>query len=460
MSHVVVIGAGFAGLAAAAALAARGHRVTILEADRGAGGEARRVEAGGALVDLGPTILTDLGPLHALASAAGVALDEIVALERIDPGFVATFPSGAELALHRDSRDMAAALRRLGPASEGDWERFLDLGARALRLAEHYWTHGDVAGARELGRFLLSGRVALLDLAPFLRFGSLARLLRSLVRGPELRALLGHSARFVGLDSDRAPAVTLCIPYLLATSGVWYPRGGVTALAQALLALATKLGATLETESAVGRLELAGDRLTAVVTSSGRRLPADACVAAVDARATARWLPAADRRLARLTPALAARVAWWVVEGHPRRRSHHAFHFDATGAEPLYVATPTVTDPTLAPPDTSVIYALVHGPAGVPAGAGFAAHVRERLERAGQWPTDRVLASGVAGGLRSAYGYAIGPGLFATFRPSQRVVGPRNLVRAGASVFPGPGIANVLRSGLRAAALVADQARG
>ncbi len=111
---------------------------------------------------------------------------------------------------------------------------------------------------------------------------------------------------------------------------------------------------------------------------------------------------------------------------------------------------PTVTDPTLAPPGTSVIHALVHGPAGSPATAGFAERVRARIERAGQWPAGpgaRPAASPAAPD--SCYGYAIGPGLFASFRPSQRVAGVPNLVRAGASVFPGPGIANVLRSGLR-----------
>lgn len=454
MSRIVVVGAGFAGLAAATALGARGHRVTIVEASGEAGGMARRIEAGGALVDLGPTILTDLEPLRALALTAGMALDDIVTLDPLDPGLVATFPSGVHLGLHRDPQRMAAGLQQLGPEAERDWARALDLGQRAVRLAEHYWTRGDVAGPRALGHFLLAGGVGLADVAPFIRFGSLARLVSARMRTPELRVLLAHFARLVGLDADRAPAVTLCIPYLMATSGIWYPRGGVSALAQALLTLATKLGATLETDAVVERLELLGDRVDAVVTSSGRRLAADVVVAAVDVRVTASWLPAADRRVARLAPALAARVAWWVVDGQPRLRVHHAFHFDAAGAEPLYVAMPTVTDPTLAPPGTSVIHALAHGPAGPPATAGFAARVRERLERAGQWPGGRVVASGIAGGAHSCYGYRIGPGLFASFRPSQRVAGVTNLVRCGASVFPGPGVANVLRSGLRAAMLV------
>jgi phytoene dehydrogenase-like protein len=80
--------------------------------------------------------------------------------------------------------------------------------------------------------------------------------------------------------------------------------------------------------------------------------------------------------------------------------------------------------------------------------------VRARLVRSVAWPTGRVLAHGVAGGADSCYGGALGPGLFASFRPAQRVPGIPNLVRAGGGVFPGPGLANVIRSGLRAASLV------
>ena len=57
MSHVAVIGAGYAGLAAAVALADAGCAVTILEANRIAGGRARRVEYRGTLLDNGQHLL-------------------------------------------------------------------------------------------------------------------------------------------------------------------------------------------------------------------------------------------------------------------------------------------------------------------------------------------------------------------------------------------------------------------
>ena len=56
--RVVVVGAGMGGLAASIALSARGFHVTTLDAADGPGGKMREVEAGGRLIDAGPTVLT------------------------------------------------------------------------------------------------------------------------------------------------------------------------------------------------------------------------------------------------------------------------------------------------------------------------------------------------------------------------------------------------------------------
>ena len=52
---IVVIGGGFAGLAAAASLAQKGHQVTILEKNESPGGRARQYEAQGFTFDMGPS---------------------------------------------------------------------------------------------------------------------------------------------------------------------------------------------------------------------------------------------------------------------------------------------------------------------------------------------------------------------------------------------------------------------
>jgi phytoene dehydrogenase-like protein len=238
--HVAVIGAGFAGLAAATGLAARGHGVTLFEAEEHAGGEARRVEAAGARIDVGPTVLTDLGPLDALFDLAGTP--EELEIVRPDPGLLVTWPGGRRLAVAAAGPALAARFAGLGPHAAADWSRFTALGRSAERLAHHFYARGDVASIRDLSRFLLGGGISARDLWVFTRHRSLARLLEAEIRAPELRSLLGHFARFLGLDARTAPSVALVIPSLVLSSGISYVRGGLSALADALLRLATKQG--------------------------------------------------------------------------------------------------------------------------------------------------------------------------------------------------------------------------
>jgi phytoene dehydrogenase-like protein len=463
MSRIVVVGAGFAGLAAAATLAARGHQVSIVEARPTVGGLACRTTVAGARVDLGPTILTDLTPLRLLAERLGVLLPELAALTRLDPGFLATFPGGVAVLFHEDPARVRSALAALGPEAAADWERIRDLGSRALRLAEHYYARGDLSGPRDLMRFLTGGGISLSDVLPFLRHGSLARLLDATVHTPALRRLLGHFARLMGADAETAPAVSLVIPHLLTQLGVWYPEGGIAALAETVARLAGQRGASVRLGEAVEGLDMSGGRVVAVRTPGGR-LPTDACVCAVDLATTAGWI--GSGRLTqlgvRLRPARTARVAWWLVEGRPPLAIHHAYHFGADPtAEPLYVALPALTDPALAPEGTSLLYALRHCPAAESPAPDFAQQLQAAVAVAGQWPSGRVLASGLFIDATSCYGYAVGASLFSARHPSQRVPGVDNLILAGKTVFPGPGVANVIRSGLRAADLAeAATARG
>ena len=75
MKRVAVVGAGYAGLAAAVELAGAGRNVTVIETNRTPGGRARRVEYRGALLDNGQHLL--LGAYEAtLALMRRVGVDE------------------------------------------------------------------------------------------------------------------------------------------------------------------------------------------------------------------------------------------------------------------------------------------------------------------------------------------------------------------------------------------------
>jgi len=197
--HIVVIGAGLAGLTAAVLLAHAGRRVTVLE-QREPGGRARSIGPGGFAVNFGPHALAMKGPGTAVLENLGIDLSGGNPLSRpprvvvggevrslIDrsggapgvrgmralPGFrdilagtadrtVAEVLDGitddaptraflsavARLGLYADAEDVAAA-DVLAEASRGGAVRYLDGGWQ--RLVEHLRTAA-VAGGAEFRR--------------------------------------------------------------------------------------------------------------------------------------------------------------------------------------------------------------------------------------------------------------------------------------------------------------------
>ena len=79
--HVVVIGAGVGGLAAAIELAASGARVTVLEGADEPGGKMRQLSVAGQGVDAGPTVFTMRWVFVELFAAAGRRFDDHVRLQ-------------------------------------------------------------------------------------------------------------------------------------------------------------------------------------------------------------------------------------------------------------------------------------------------------------------------------------------------------------------------------------------
>ncbi|MEI8259384.1 MAG: FAD-dependent oxidoreductase, partial [Deltaproteobacteria bacterium] len=84
-SRVVIVGAGFGGLAAACDLAREGFDVTVLERGREPGGKAGRFERDGFSWDTGPTLLTMPDVIDAVIQPAGLSLARDVDLVPLAP---------------------------------------------------------------------------------------------------------------------------------------------------------------------------------------------------------------------------------------------------------------------------------------------------------------------------------------------------------------------------------------
>ncbi|MBB2941644.1 phytoene desaturase [Actinoplanes lutulentus] len=317
MSDIVVIGAGVGGLAAAARLAAAGHRVVVHERAERVGGKLAVFERDGYRFDTGPSLLT--------LPQVFDDLDLDLRPEPLDPVVRHVFADRTVLdssPVHSVFLERIAAA--MGTAAADDWDRFWGRAARIWRASWDSVLRRPVSAA-SLAR--LSWRVG--DLAAIAPGRSLRSLGRTYLRDRRLRMLLDRYATYTGTDPRRAPAALAAIPYAELTHGGWYLPGGLGTLADSLRARCIDLGVRVELSSPVARIS-ADRAVRGVVLESGEFERADVVISDVDASVLYRDLLPTPGRLAGLADrSLGGFVLLLGVRGETPELAHHTVFFPA-----------------------------------------------------------------------------------------------------------------------------------
>lgn len=475
--HVVVVGAGLAGLAAALHLAGRGRAVTVVERGDDPGGRVGRLDIDGYLLDTGPTVLTMPDLIDDTFAAVGESTADRLELADVDPAYRAAFSDGSALDVHSDRDAMAAEVERLAGPQEA--QGYLRLRDWLTRLYEAEFD-GFIASNFDSPLSLLTPQLARLTaLGAFRRWD---RVVKRFISDPRLHRIFTFQALYAGVPPQRALAVYAVIAYMDTVAGVYFPRGGMRALPDGLAAAAADAGVQFRYGATVTGLERSGDRIRAVFTDGDERIDADAVVLTTELPDTYRLLGRTPRRLLPLRPSPSAVVAHIGCRSPDRDLPHHHILFGDSWEQTfreiiddgvvmsdpsLLVTRPTAGDPTLAPSGRDLLYVLAPAPnlergtvdwdAVGPAYAdGMMAAVADRIPALGvdaellhvTNPADWA-RQGMAAGTPFALAHTFGQ--TGPFRPANTVRGIDNVVLAGSSTVPGVGVPTALLSGRLAA---------
>ncbi|WP_328912915.1 MULTISPECIES: phytoene desaturase family protein [unclassified Streptomyces] len=287
MARIAVIGAGMGSMATAARLAVGGHRVVVHEQAETYGGVVGRFARDGFAFDTGPGLLLLPAVYRDLFVKTGKeSLEQSVGLVQADPASRHVFADGTGVSLPNASRSgVIDALD--GAFGAGSGERWSELLVRAREVWEvtRRPLLEDALGAdpSALGRDPYPGAAR----RGLFRRGTatLARVAAAELRDPRLVALLEADVLGYGLDPRTAPAAAVVLPYVEQTFGVWYVRGGMRALADAVYArcvarkvefrFGSAVSGLLEKDGRVAGVELAdGGRAEAEFVVAGAPLPA------------------------------------------------------------------------------------------------------------------------------------------------------------------------------------------
>ena len=375
--HVVVVGAGLAGLSAAMRLAGAGRRVTVLERESIPGGRAGRLDIevpdGTYRFDTGPTVLTMPDLIADAFDCLGEEMSDFLTLEPVSPLYRSFFPDGSVLDVHSDVDQMADEIERvIGPDEAAGYRRYVDFVSKLYRYEMKDFIDRNIDSPFDL---------VTPDLARLVAIGGFRRLtpkVRQYLKDPRTERIYSFQAMYAGVSPYDALAIYAVIAYMDSVAGVYFPKGGMHAVPAAMAAAAEKHGVEFRYDTEVASVETVGGRAVAVITTGGERVAADAVVLNPD-------LPVAHRDLLGSEPWSVRRLAYspscfLLLAGSTASYSkiaHHNIHFGRSWkgvfeelidrrtlmSDPsILVTNPSHSDPSLAPDGKEIYYVLFPTP--------------------------------------------------------------------------------------------------
>jgi phytoene desaturase len=486
-----VIGAGFGGLALAIRLQSAGIQTSVFEKRDKPGGRAYVYTDDGFTFDAGPTVITDPDCLEQLWALSGRKLADYVTLLPVSPFYQLCWEDGYRFDYANDQADIDRQIAAKSPEDVEGYRRFLAYSEDVYR-----------EGYEKLGT------------VPFLNFWSMIKAAPQLVRLESHRSVYSKVSQFIKDDQLRQafsfhsllvggnPFATSSIYALIHAlerkGGVWFAKGGTGALIAGMVRLLEDLGGKVHLNAEIDRIEMAGERATAVILKDGSRHGFDQIASNADVvhtyshmlRGTARG-ESNGKALAKKRHSMSLFVVYFGLKTKHPELKHHMVLFGKRYREliseifgtdglaedfSLYLHAPSVTDDSLAPEGSSAYYVLSPVPHLGTADIDWAVEGPKYRDRILQYLNDRYIPGlledlvtvrhftpfdfrdELNAHLGSAF--SVEPVLTqsAWFRPHNRDDQISNLYVVGAGTHPGAGIPGVVGSAKATAGIMIEDA--
>ena len=476
--HIVVVGAGLAGLSAAIHLASSGRKVTILERESFPGGRNGILKKDGYSFDTGPTVLTMPSLIEEIFNSVGEKLSDWLELIPLDPLYRASFHDGSVINVYPEFEKMSEEIaNKVGKSEALGYKKYVDFVTKLYEYEMNDFIDRNIDSPLQLVTPNLAKLIAIGG------FRKLAPKVSDYLKDERTQKIFSFQAMYAGVSPQQALAIYAVIAYMDSVNGVFFPKGGMHALPRAMAAVAQKHGVEIKYEFEVEKLEINGDRVVAAISKSGERVQGDSFILNPD-------LPVAWQELLGKTPRKVSSLKYspscfLALVGSSAKYphlAHHNIHFGKSWdrvfteiidegklmSDPSFLVTvPSKDDPSLAPVGKESYYILFPTP-NLSADIDWRSEkfkyresIIKKMEETGykdfgasieiedittplEWK-ERGMEMGAPFASAHTF-FQTGP-----FRPSNLAKGFENVVFTGSGTQPGVGVPMVLISGKLAA---------
>jgi phytoene desaturase len=477
--NIVVIGAGFAGLSAAACLAKKGHKVTLLEKNDCPGGRARKFSAEGFTFDMGPSWYWMPEVFEKYFNLFGNKVSDFYELKRLDPSYKIVWSDTESTDIPADFDQFMKMCDQFEAGSGSRIKQFLDEAGYKYEVGINKLVYKPSRSLLEFADWELIKGVFKLDV-----FTSMSSHIRKFTKHPKLIEMLEFPVLFLGATPENTPALYSLMNYADIKLGTWYPIGGMHRIVEAMVSIAEEQGVKIHLSNEVKHFNYGtSGQITEVLTSQGI-FKADAVVSGADYHHTENKLLPENKRSYTdkywdkrvMAP---SSILYYIglnkkISGLP----HHTLFFDRPfkqhaheiyteprwPEDPLfYVSLTTKTDPSGAPEGMENMFVLIPTAPGLEGDteekrSHYFKLVMERLEKFCKQSireniiyyrsfAHRDFISDYHAFKGNAYGLANTLKQTAILKPSLKSKKIANLFYTGQLTVPGPGVPPSIISG-------------
>ena len=366
---VIVIGAGFAGIATALRLRALGYDVTLMERLDNLGGRAQVFERGGYRHDAGPTVITAPFLFDELYELFDEKLENHLNFVPLDPFYRFHFADGRQFDYRASVEDTLTEIRRFSADDADGYLKLLEKSKKIYDVGFKQLVHRPFTRVWDMVKQV----PALLILKCY---KTVSQMVNSHLKHPLIRQAFSIHPLLVGGNPFKTTAVYTLIHYLERRWGVFFCMGGTGKLVEELGALMTRQGINIVFGADVDEIIVEKKTAIGVRLSNDKVIDADLVIFGGDPETCYRHLlPQTKFRLPKIkkkysmglyvlyfgTRKLYPDVAHHSIWMGPRFKELLSEIFDAKHMSKdfsLYVHRPTATDKSFAPDGCESFYVL------------------------------------------------------------------------------------------------------
>ncbi len=275
----IIIGAGVAGLAAAIRLTVQGMEVTVFEKNSYPGGKLSDFEKGGYHFDAGPSLFTQPQNIEELFALAGEPIADYFQYHTLPVSCNYFYEDGTVINAYSDIDLFEEELVLKNGELAGSLLAYLK---RSKRIYTHI---GNIFLNYSLHKKSTLWKARIFRAISATRWSYLFRSMHEVnkaqFKNPKTVQLFNRYATYNGSNPYKAPGMLSLIPHLEHNEGIFYPKGGMISITNALYRLALKKGVQFQFNSPVERIIRKERKVTGVVVD-GKNIFAGIIVSNMD----------------------------------------------------------------------------------------------------------------------------------------------------------------------------------